>query len=504
MWSPAEVAAPRQASHTLTWLLALAALCLSRLPGMLWFPLTDTTEARYAEVARQMVQTGDWITPWFAPAMPFWGKPPLSFWAQAISARALGMSELALRLPSWLAMLGVIVLVWHLARREAGTAAARWSTLILASMALPFVSAGAVMTDAFLVLGTTLSLVSLTLVVRHRAGSLWPWGLFGGLVIGLLAKGPVAGVLVALPLVLWLPLSDRHERQRLRTLPWIRGTVFMTALVVPWYVLAEIRTPGFLDYFVVGEHFRRFLDPGWAGDLYGTAHEQPKGMIWVFWLWASFPWGVLMLAGLVVQLALQGRRAMALIGQAVWRYRLLGICTLAPLIFFTPAGNTLWTYALPSLPFAAVGIGMWVATWTSRRANGLRHGLVMLVPIAVGGYVALTMTGTLTPKTEKTLVAHYAQHYRPGDSPLFYLVEMPFSASFYSSGKARQLTRDELFALYDENRYRRIHLAVPRSLLLQHDQPIWPESPVLAESRRYLLLGIAEPSPLLASLTDAR
>src|SRR5690606_838554 len=71
------------------------------------------------------------------------------------------------------------------------------------------------------------------------------------------------------------------------------------ALGLPWYVLAEIKTPGFLDYFIVGEHWRRFLDSGWTGDLYGTAHKQPYGMIWAYWLMASFPWGLLLLATLI-------------------------------------------------------------------------------------------------------------------------------------------------------------------------------------------------------------
>ena len=69
----------------------------------------------------------------------------------------------------------------------------------------------------------------------------------------------------------------------------------MLALALPWYVMAEIRTPGFLQYFIVGEHFLRFVDPGWQGDLYGTAHKRPYGGIWLDWLLATMPWG---LAGL--------------------------------------------------------------------------------------------------------------------------------------------------------------------------------------------------------------
>ena len=60
--------------------LAAVAVLVLRLISLPLYPLTDTTEARYALVARLMADSGDWITPWFAPGVPFWGKPPLLFW----------------------------------------------------------------------------------------------------------------------------------------------------------------------------------------------------------------------------------------------------------------------------------------------------------------------------------------------------------------------------------------------------------------------------------------
>ncbi|MCH5805051.1 glycosyltransferase family 39 protein, partial [Salmonella enterica] len=89
--------------------------------------------------------------------------PPLAFWAQALSIRLFGLSELAVRLPTWLAMLGVLALVHRCARQLRGEQAARWATLLFATMLLPYASAGAVLTDAFLALGITLSMVSFLL-----------------------------------------------------------------------------------------------------------------------------------------------------------------------------------------------------------------------------------------------------------------------------------------------------------------------------------------------------
>ncbi|WP_227507883.1 ArnT family glycosyltransferase [Marinobacter sp. CP1] len=216
------------------------------------------------------------------------GKPPLSFWAQAASLKIFGLSEFSLRLPAWFATIGIVWLTWCLANHARGAAVARWSTLVLSTMALTYISAGAVMTDTFLVFGTTLSLVSVWFVLSGRS-DYWRWWFFMGLAIGLLSKGPLAVVLTVIPLVLWAAIF-RQRLQPLKKLPWLLGSLLTLAIAVPWYVLAELKTPGFLNYFIIGEHFSRFLDPGWAGDLYGSAHDRPKGMIWIFWLWASFPW----------------------------------------------------------------------------------------------------------------------------------------------------------------------------------------------------------------------
>src|SRR5690606_18239199 len=88
--------------HGMKWWFVLGVILALRLVSMIWLPLLDTSEPRYAEIARIMAATGDWITPWFSPGVPFWGKPPLAFWSEAVAFRALGVSEFAARLPSWL------------------------------------------------------------------------------------------------------------------------------------------------------------------------------------------------------------------------------------------------------------------------------------------------------------------------------------------------------------------------------------------------------------------
>ncbi|WP_227715028.1 ArnT family glycosyltransferase [Marinobacter sp. DY40_1A1] len=214
------------------WLLILVAVLVSRFIGMALFPFADTTESRYAEIARLMAETGDWITPWFEPGVPFWGKPPLSFWTQAAAIKVFGVSEFSLRFPAWLATVAMVWLVWRLARQIWSVQVAQWSCLVFATMALTYISAGAVMTDAFLALGTTLTLVSFCLVMAGEGG-LWRWIFFLGMVIGLLSKGPLAIVLIGIPIVLWLCLSWREAANNLQRLPWWRGILMTAALVCP-------------------------------------------------------------------------------------------------------------------------------------------------------------------------------------------------------------------------------------------------------------------------------
>ncbi len=137
------------------------------------YPLMDTTEARYGEMARIMFETGNWITPMFDYNVPFWGKPPLFTWLSASGFELFGVNEFAARVPHLIVGVVVLCLVWLLvdkARRNRGEA---WlATAILATTAAFSVISGAVMTDMALTLAITLSMVSFWLS-WYRKSKLW-------------------------------------------------------------------------------------------------------------------------------------------------------------------------------------------------------------------------------------------------------------------------------------------------------------------------------------------
>lgn len=404
------------------------------------YPVMDSTESRYAEIARKMLETGDWLVPQFAYGVPFWGKPPLSTWLSAASMAVLGVNEFAARLPSLLLMLGCGALVFLLARLRAGRDGALWASTFFATTGLVFVAAGAVMTDAALALGTTVAMTGFWIAVdgppslRRVTGHAF----FVGLAIGMMAKGPVALVLTFVPIGAWT-LWTRSWRAVWTGLPWLAGTTLAAALVVPWYWAAERASPGFLDYFLVGEHWKRFVEPGWKGDLYGAAHARPRGMIWLFWIAAALPWS-LPAIGWLVRAALVRRNALRSLAKDRWQSYLL-LWTVAPMLFFTLSGNVLATYVLPGLPaFALLVAALWRPRDDDARAlrptvrHGIAAGLILSVVFVVGTVVPQRRFETeLSHKALLRMVETQRAH---ADERLIYVAQAPISAEFYSKGQA--------------------------------------------------------------------
>jgi 4-amino-4-deoxy-L-arabinose transferase-like glycosyltransferase len=435
------------------WLAVLLVIVAgARLATLPAYPLMDPTEARYAEIARKMLETGDWVMPQFDYGVPFWGKPPLSEWLSAAAMAVFGSNEFAARLPSFLLVVGCGALVHRLAAARGGRDQALWTLVPFATTALVFVAAGAVMTDPALALGTTLSMAGFWLAVsgpeaaRREAAAMF----FFGLAVGLLAKGPVAAVLTLLPVGAWT-LWTRRWAAVWRALPWVTGAVATAIVVVPWYWAAEHASPGFLDYFLVGEHWKRFVEPGWKGDLYGAAHARPHGMIWLFWIGSGLPWSLLAL-GWVARTAFARRDdARRLVADPWLAY--LALWAVTPMLFFTVSGNVLATYVLPGLPAFALLLGeLW------RPAAGNPSMLRPAVRVVVAGALLLPVVMVAAAVTQhrrfddelshEELVELY--HARRGNSAerLVYVGQRPPSAEFYARGKALKVPDAAALAPY--------------------------------------------------------
>ena len=419
--------------------IVLLALCLLvRFLSLGLYPLMDTTEARYGEMARIMFETGNWITPMFDYDIPFWGKPPLFSWLSALGFSTLGVTEFAARVPHFLVSLLVIVLVFKLAKSvHQKTETAYLAILILASTSAFSLYSGAVMTDTALTFAITLSMVSFWQAWQLKS-RLWGYAFFVGLAIGLLSKGPLALVLVGMSIFLWV-LFGNHWRRLYQALPWVTGSLLMLVISLPWYIIAEYESPGFLNYFIVGEHFKRYVVSGWSGDLYGTAHKQTRGTIWLYWLVVMLPWTPI-LAYQVVRLFKQGKETQSSNNGYI---SFLWCWVLAPLILFSFAGNILHSYLMPILPAIALLIMAY-----HERQNISEHvfKLALFTPILLSVLIFAISNGWTSKQSEKGLMQVWSKQQEANKSDLVYLGKRPFSAQFYSNGKA--VSQVESFTSY--------------------------------------------------------
>ena len=193
--------------------------------------------------------------------------------------------------------------------------------------------------------------------------------------------------MIGLPLVVWL--TWQHEWKRaFATLPWKSGILLTFALIAPWYYLAEKANPGFLQYFIIGEHIQRFLDPKWP-DRYGKGIIVPMGSIIPLALIATLPWSAIALWELATKRGRAAILAPAFRQDAWLRYLLCWV--VMQLFFFSLPRHVLITYAAPAVPALALLIMHVLAqTWAdkSRRTFaiiGMAAPLLMVIAAFVTG-----------------------------------------------------------------------------------------------------------------------
>lgn len=401
------------------------------------YPLMDTTEARYADIARRMWLLNDWITPWFDDGVPFWGKPPLSFWVTLFGYHVFGVNEFGARFFHWLTSLMVLLVSYRTMRLMTDKKQALFAVAVLSSLTLFYISSTAVMTDMTLLLGG--SLVLYGQLMNVKSGRLTWHSLLMmaiGLSIGLLAKGPIALILFMGPM--FLMMVWRRQWGGLRELHlWLLLFCLVAAIVTPWYVLAEMKTPGFLEYFLLGEHWQRFVVSGWHGDRYGSAHEFARGSIWFFFVLAALPWSVMLPY-------LYFKHKMPFDTQSLRQLSpensLLVLWVVMPMLFFTFSGNVLWTYVMPGFPALAILVAIFLnhklAPASAERWT--KAALVLAVLFKLSYLGALYLSGIIYDKSTKYLLSDLKQKQIALNRVVF-LKEVPFSARFYSHGEIKSI-----------------------------------------------------------------
>jgi 4-amino-4-deoxy-L-arabinose transferase-like glycosyltransferase len=237
---------------------------LAGLIGVVWLatlagrPLFNPDEGRYAEIPREMLG-GDWVIP-HLNGLDYIEKPPLQYWATALTYRFLGVSEFSARLYTALTALAGIALMGLLAARLWDTAAGWRAAAVLSGMFM-FVVLGQLMTlDMSLTFWMTASLAGFLLAQQVKASERG-WMLFAWVAaaLGVLTKGLVAAAIPAAVLVIYSLCS--RDFAPWRKLHLVQGVPLFLIIAVPWHWLAARRLDDFLQFFFIHEHFARYLTP---------------------------------------------------------------------------------------------------------------------------------------------------------------------------------------------------------------------------------------------------
>ena len=322
--------------------------------AVLWFgslsfrDLAGTDEGRYAEIAREMAQTGDFVTPRLND-LKYFEKPALQYWMTALAFKAFGESEFVARL--WPGLCGFlsVLMVWYTARRLWGRDAGHYAALTTVSMVWMLGVSHVITVDMSVSFFLTVSLCSFliaqtetTPAPERRGWMLLVWAAMAG---AMLSKGLIGAVIPGAVLVFYsLIYRDWKTWPRMEPL-W--GPVLFLALSAPWFIAVSMRNPEFARFFFIHEHFERF-----------TTTEHHRVGAWYYFLpiliGGLLPWTSLLPA-------LTRHAAKRESGNGFQPNGVLLVWCGFIFLFFSLSGSKLPGYILPMFPALGLLLGRYLA-----------------------------------------------------------------------------------------------------------------------------------------------
>jgi len=291
----------------------------------------EPDEARYGEIAREMLALRDYIVP-HLNYVAYVEKPPLLYWLTALSYRVLGINEFAARvIPALSALIGVVA-TFIFAARTMGRRRAIMAAAILSTAPLYAAMAQVLTTDMLLTALITIAIFALLL--HFQEGGIWCWIAYLAMALATLTKGPIGLAMPALTMLIFL-WWERALKGALRRFHALGGGLAMLAIIAPWFIAISIREPGFLDFYFVGEHLRRFFQPSFS-------HGEPFYFYVPVILAGLLPWSLLVPF-------LTWRRMPT---NPARRYCVIG--SIAIIATFSAASGKLIPYVLPAFPLLAI------------------------------------------------------------------------------------------------------------------------------------------------------
>jgi 4-amino-4-deoxy-L-arabinose transferase-like glycosyltransferase len=391
-------------NRTRTDILLMACFCaFVFFYGMGQFGLIGADEPRYAQVAREMLERHDWITPVLG-GHAWLEKPPLYYWQAMLAYSAFGVSDVTARIPAAIDATLLVVAVYLFFRRfrrgiEIDAA------LITASCAGVIGFAHAASMDMALAAAFGMGMLAWW-AWRESDERIYLALFYACMALGMLAKGPVAPALAGVTIVLFA-LAVGEFRLVLRTL-WLPGIFLFCAIALPWYVAVQVRNPQFFREFILQHNLARF-----SSDLYH--HRQP------FWYYvpvtalALVPWTVFVIAAFVESLRIwwAKRKSGSVAADLEVQFGLFACCWLVvPVAFFSISQSKLPGYILPALPAGAVLLADYLRRHlaqeearTVSKALAILHAVVAAAPIVPALLIAYLITEHRLPGGQPMMIA---------------------------------------------------------------------------------------------------
>jgi 4-amino-4-deoxy-L-arabinose transferase-like glycosyltransferase len=390
--------------------LALLAASIAWLAATAWLrPLRLPDEGRYVGVAWEMLRSGDWLTP-MLDGLPFLHKPPLVYWITAGALSLFGANAWAARAAPLLgALLGALALHAFVRRWGGGARAAHAGLLALLVQPLFFLGAQFANMDMLVAGCITATILALAdALLRLERGRPYRRSLFAAYALaalGVLAKGLIGVVIPALVVGTWL-LCERRWRLA-RSLAHPGGVALLLAIAAPWFLAMQRLHPGFIDYFFVLQHFKRYAGSGFN-------NVEPG------WFYA----GVLALGGLptLPWLLAAGRRSHATpLRSLAWAWLAVVV------VFFSIPRSKPLGYILPAVPaFALLASDGFLAAPARRRL--WRASLALSASVCL---VALDVLAQDRAHTTRALALALAEYRRAGE-PVVMLDRYDYDLPFYA------------------------------------------------------------------------
>jgi 4-amino-4-deoxy-L-arabinose transferase-like glycosyltransferase len=359
--------------------------------------LMDDVDAVQAQIARNMLDSGDWVTARLN-GVAYLEKSPLIYWSMAASYAIFGVHDWAARIPL---ALGVVLLCWltaRFARWAFNETAGLYAGLILATCIGLWLFTRIQIPDAILTATVTLAMWSF-LRAMESGEARHAFIMSAAMAAGLLLKGLIALLFPLAAIVLWLTIAGRwNEWRKLRP---VAGAWIVLAIAAPWHVLATLRNPpyfdftmksepgqyhGFFWFYFFNEHVFRFLNMRWPRD-YNTV---PRHLFWIFHLLWLFPWSFYFPAIANLRFEPVDRAGAT---------RLLALCWTGFLLFFFTLSTTQEYYSMPCYPALALLLASAIEQGQSAWLRRAQFGIGAIAALAAGAiaFILVRVNGLPTP-----------------------------------------------------------------------------------------------------------